>query len=117
MTVKQKADLIAALHSIWIFFGVASLPLLFIIPTWPIVALVFGGVTIISWPMFGGCWFLQLENSWRKQHNPDTAFESEDFTQHYLKKYLGANLPRWLASLVVYAYLAILIWLAIGQLG
>ncbi len=116
MTNKQKADIIAFIHLFWILFGLVSLPLLFIIPEWNKIVLIFTGVTIFSWIVFRGCWFLQLENRLRKQHSPKSAFEEESFIQHYLKRYLNINCFRSTVRSVIYTYIGLLVGISLVKL-
>lgn len=115
MTSKKKADIVAFMHLVWILFGLANLPLLFIIPTWNKSVLIFAGITILSWIILRGCWFLQLENKLRKTYNPKSAFEEETFIQHYLKIYLNISCSALTVRILVYAYMIILIWLSLKQ--
>lgn len=110
MTNKQRANLIAFVHLIWILFGVVSLPLIFIIPGWNKLVLIFAGVTILSWMIFRGCWFLQIENKLRKKHDPKSSFEEESFIQHYLRKFFNLRLSRRNVKIIIYLYLTVLIF-------
>ena len=116
MTTKQKADAIAWLHLIWILFGIFSLPLIFVVSWWSNVALIFATVTVMSWIVFRGCWFLQMENQLRNAYNPNEAFEEEAFIQHYLKKYFGINSSRTTVRIFLYSYMSIMIYFAIARL-
>ena len=100
---------------IWILFGLISLPLLFILTWWNKIVLIFTGITILSWIVFRGCWFLQLENKWRKQNDPAGAFEKEAFVQHYLKKIFNITISRFVNRVIIYLYMTTLIWISLAQ--
>jgi len=113
MTHKFLADLMTAVHFLWILFNLVSLPLLFLITWWSWVTLIFAGITILPWPFFHGCWFFQLENKYRNQHNPKEVLEGKTFIQHYLKKYFNISIPRSGLRIAIYGYMALLIGIAI----
>src|SRR3989338_2150207 len=113
---SQKPSLlncVAWIHLFWILFGIFSLPLLFIVSWWNRVALIFAGITVFSWILFRGCWFLQIENKLRRQYDISEAFEEEAFIQHYLKKYFAINCSRTLLRISLYSYMAVMIYFAL----
>ena len=116
MNYKKRADIIAWMHFVWILFGIISLPLLFVIPWWDKVTLLFIGMTVMSWLFFRGCWFLQLENRFREQYDPRESFEEEAFIQHYLKKFLNVHISRLTVRIVIYTYIFCLIIVALRQI-
>ena len=114
MKHKRIADGITILHLMWVAFGVANLPLLFLIDTWSTTALVFVGVTVLSWAIFRGCWFLHLENKYRNLHDRDSAFE-EAFIQHYLREWLGIVCSRNTVNISIYFYFTLTTAVALLQ--
>lgn len=113
MNTKHKADIIAWVHAFWIIFGVVSLPLIFLVPWWPKVALTFAGMTILSWIVFRGCWLLKIENTLRKSYDVSEAFEDEAFIQHYLRTLFGIHCSRMTVRVLLYLYMAIVVVVAI----
>ena len=116
MNTKTKANIIALIHLLWILFGIISLPLTLLISWWAKIALVFAGTTVLSWLIFRGCYFLQLENKLRKLYNPSEAFEEEAFIQHYLRKYFDISCSRITVRIFLYSYMAVMIYFAITKL-
>lgn len=116
MNNKQRANFVAWIHLTWILFGLISLPLLFTIASWNKVVLVFAVITILSWIIFRGCWFLQLENKWRQQHDPAGSFEEEAFVQHYFKKFFNITCSRFAVRAIIYIYMVVLIWISLIQI-
>jgi len=89
---------------------------MFILSYWYKIALVFFSVTVLSWLIFRGCWFLQLENKFRKDYNPAEAFEGQAFIQHYLNKYLKLGCSKLAVRICFYSYLIILAWVALNKI-
>ena len=116
MNAKTKADVIAWVHLIWILLGLVSLPLILFFPWWSLVFVVFAPLNVLSWVVFRGCWFLQLENNLRKRYDPSEAFEDEAFIQHYLKKYLSINCSRVTVRVIIYTYLLVVFILSLKTL-
>ena len=109
MKNKYIADVIAIIHLAWVLCAVLSLPLVFFIEWWSRVALAFVIVTLFSWAVFRGCWFLQLEHRYRALHRPADVFEEEAFIQHYLKRFLNIHISRPTVSALIYIYMSTLL--------
>jgi hypothetical protein len=109
--MQMKANAIAVLHLLWLLWGIANLPLMFMLPGWHYVTLVFAGTTLLSWMIFRGCWLLQMENRYRAKVGGN--FPDESFIQHYLRTLVGISVSRTSVRAVIYAYLAISVLVAL----
>jgi hypothetical protein len=106
--LKHRADAIAWIHLVWILFGIISLPLVFIVPSWDKFSLIFIAITVLSWIVFRGCLFLDLENKLRREYNPAEAYDGQAFIQYYLKKIFNIHCSRFWVRTFIYTYLVIL---------
>lgn|SRR3989344_3269633 len=114
MVSKRKADIVSGVHFIWVFLGVASLPLMFFIHWWKWFLLAFAFLNVFSWVVFGGCFLSKFENKWRKENNPEGALKEGSFIQHYLKRFFNISCSRRVVRIISYSYIILLVLLVIA---
>ena len=108
-----RANIIAVIHFLWIIFAIVCLPLVFIIDFWSKISLVFVLITMLSWFVFKGCLFLQLENRYRSKALNSSDLGESSFIQFYLKKMFNIQVTRTSVRICIYSYMAVLGFLSL----
>ena len=115
MEAKLKADFVALTHLLLVIFVLFSFPLLFVFTWWKFIVLLVIGVTIVSWLILRDCWFLQLENKWRRESSYTESSEDEAYIQHYLRTIFRINISKQVVRRVNQIIVALLFLSALLQ--
>ena len=99
--MKKAADSIALMHGFIIVSHFAGVIFISAYPAYAGYQLVYSGIMLATWIMFGSCPCTVWERKLRKRYDPAGAYEGQCIT-HYAQKHLGITISEWAIRVIMY---------------
>ena len=109
---KRNLKIIVWSHTLWYLFFFFAFPAILIVPGLKIYVLVFIGITLTTWLIWGACPCRIWENNLRKKYEPQTVYTG-NFTSHYLKQVFGISISVWMVRIILWSLIGLLIYLSL----